>query len=314
MEKIFISPRAFAAYGMGHIKDFQDKGYEVIFRDDGKTYEREEFERNAMESTGIIVGTEPLDGELIAKCKKLKYIVRYGVGMDNIDIPAAEKLGIKIDRCAGSNSTSVAEMAVALMFTMAKSLPKGVRTVADQRWDKVNGLQLLGKTIGIVGFGDIGKEIARIAGGIGMKTVACARRPIKKEMLEKYGTESVPFDELIKISDVVSISVPLTDDTRDMITYQQMCQMKNSVIIVNTARGGIVNDKDALRALKEGQIGAYATDVFLPEPPVYEDWVKELLSLDNFILTPHMASRTKEADQNMVNMSAEKMMRMLSER
>ena len=311
MEKIFISPRAFAAYGMDHIKTLIDMGYDVVYRDDGVSFTPEEFEENASQALGIIVGTEPMGEELLKKCVNLKYLVRYGVGTDNIDLDTVKKLGIVFDRCAGSNSTSVAERAIALMMAMAKSLPKGVRNVRDGRWDKVNGIQLLNKKLGVIGFGDIGKEVSRIAAGMGMRVSACATKPIDSSVLNKYSAINESFDEIIATADVISVSVPLTDKTRNMISMPEMERMKDGVIIVNTARGGIINDKDALEMLKAGKIRGYATDVFLPEPPVYEPWVQELLSLDSFILTPHMASRTKEADQNMVNMSAEKLINML---
>lgn len=312
MEKILITPRGFLAYGMGHIETLKEMGYEVIHVKDGSAFTREEFVSYAKEATGIIVGTEPMGRDLIEQCKNLKALVRYGVGTDNVDLECVREKGIMFDRCAGSNAVAVAEMTVALMFSMAKRLPAAVKNVKNSWWSKHDCLELYGKTIGIIGFGDIGKQVARIADGIGMRVIACATRPIAPEILEKYGAENLTFDEIIEQSDVISVNCPLTEKTRNMIGEKEFKKMKSHAIIVNTARGGIIDDRALLDALKNGDIGAAASDVFSPEPaPFEEEWVQELLSLDNYALTPHMSSRTKEADTNMVNMSAEKMIDML---
>ena len=312
MNTILITPRAFTRYGAHHIDRMQEMGYKVIAKYDGTAFTREEFVDHALTASGVIIGTEPMGKELLEKCKNLKAIVRYGVGTDNVDLETVDRLGIGFDRCAGSNSVTVAEMAVSFMFTMARGLPEATRNVREGRWEKVDGIELLGKTIGIIGFGDIGRQVARICGGIGMKVIACASKPIKSELLKEYSAEDVSLDEICERSDVISVNVPLNDSTRNMISTPEFTKMKDRVIIVNTARGGIINDRAALDALKSRKIGSYATDVFLPEPVVYEPWVKELLDLPNFILTPHMASRTEEADRNMTNMSAEKLIRLLS--
>ncbi len=312
MKTILITPRAFTRYGASHIEKMQEMGYEVVAKYDGSAFTREEFVNHALTASGVIIGTEPMGRELLERCENLKAVVRYGVGTDNVDLETLEKLGIGFDRCAGSNSVTVAEMAVSFMFTMARGLPEATRNVRGGKWEKVDGIELLGKTIGVIGFGDIGRQVSRICRGIGMKVIACASKPINPELLEEYGAENVSFNELIEFSDVISVNVPLNAGTRNMIGMPEFERMRDHVIIVNTARGGIVDDRAALNALKSGKIGAYATDVFLPEPIVYEPWVKELLDLPNFILTPHMASRTEEADRNMTNMSAEKLIRLLS--
>ena len=313
MKTVLITPRAFPAYGKQYIEALGEMGYEVIVNNEKAPFSREEFVALAQEATGVIVGTEPMGRDLLEKCRNLKAVVRYGVGTDNVDLEFLKENGIGFDRCAGSNSVSVAEMAVSFMFMMAKGIPHGAENVRRGRWEKVDGFELYGKTIGIIGFGDIGRQVARITGGIGMNVIACAAHPIKEEILAEYNAKNVSFEELISTSDVISINAPLTDKTRNMIGAPEFKKMKNTAVLVNTARGGIVDDRAVLEALKTGEIMAYGTDVFGTEPAVYEPWVKELLELPNFILTPHMASRTVEADMNMTNMSGERLIRLLKD-
>lgn len=307
MKKIFITPRSFLTHGKEYVKQMEDMGYEVIANDTGKQYSREEFVKHAKEATGIVLGVEKMDSELLSQCKNLRVIVKYGVGIDNIDFEYARGHDIIVDRCACSNSQSVAEMAIGFMFAMAKHIPDVSASVKNGGWERVYCMELMGKTIGVVGFGDIGTRVAKMAHGIGMNVLASATRPIPMEKLQESCAENVTLDEILERSDVISLNVPLTDKTRNMIGKEQFKKMKNTAILVNTARGGVVNEKDLLEALKEGQIAACATDVFTSEPPVYEPWVKELLALDNFVLTPHMASRTVESDINVTTMCSEKL-------
>ncbi|MEE0107775.1 MAG: phosphoglycerate dehydrogenase [Merdibacter sp.] len=311
MQKILITPRGYAKFGKEYRSKLEQAGYEVDWNDTGKPLSRETFVEKAKQSVGIIVGVESCDRELLTQCKHLKAIVKFGIGVDNIDLKACEELGIGVGRCVGTNSNAVAEMTVALMFACARDLVSTAMRVKQGEWIKPTGIELKDKKIGILGFGNIGKNVARMAYGIGMSVYAYDIYDIAKEELDKYGAKQRSVEEIIKECDFITIHTPLTDATKNMISTEEFKKMKSGCIVINTARGGIVDEKALLEALKNKEIAAAASDVFTSEPPVGEDWVKELLSLDNFVLTAHIASRSKEAEMNTVKRSTEVILELL---
>lgn len=304
-EKILITPRGYANFGQEARKRLEAKGYEIDLNDTGKPIPRDVFVAKAKEATGIIVGVDACDGALLNECNKLKAIVKFGVGTDNIDLNAAKELNISVGRCVGSNSNAVAEYTVGVMFAAAKHIVSSSVGVRNGGWEKLTGYELEGKTVGIIGFGNIGKKVAKICNGIGMKTLAFDVFEIPEADLHACNTEKRSVAEILRESDFVTIHVPLTEDTENMIAAEQFETMKPNAVLVNAARGGIVNEKDMLDALKNKKIFAAAADVFTSEPPAGDDWVQELVQLDNFILTSHIAARTKEAEINTVKMSTD---------
>ncbi|MCB6602516.1 NAD(P)-binding domain-containing protein, partial [Erysipelatoclostridium ramosum] len=180
-------------------------------------------------------------------------------------------------------------------------------------WNKPTGRELTKKTMGIIGFGNIGRHVARMAEGIGMQVLAYDVFDIAQDVLDTYAAKQCSIEEILKTADFISIHTPLNDETRNMISDAQFDMMKETAVIVNAARGGIIDERALYTALKNKKIYAAASDVFTSEPPVQEDWVQELLHMDNFILTPHIGSRTVEAESYTVEMATDNLIRLLEE-
>ena len=303
--KILVTPRAFAKSGMEQIERLRKEGWEVHVNETGKSYTKEEFISYAKDVDGIIIGVDLADKEMLDQCPNLKAIAKYGVGVDNIDMEYVQKKGIKVSRTIGSNSLSVAEHAMGLIFTLAKNTYSAVQDVKNGNWNKVYGFELQGKTIGIIGFGNIGKNLARLAQGMNMKVMAYDAMPIDTEYAEKNHIMIAEYEQLLKESDVISVHMPLTAETKDMIDKKAFAIMKSNAIVINAARGGIINEADLYEALMNKRIAGAGFDVFTQEPP--KD--SPLLKLNNFILTPHTASKTKEADDNTIRMSTANILR-----
>ena len=309
---ILVTPRGYANFGGEARKRLEALGYEMDINMTGKPLPREVFVEKAKAAAGIIVGVDECGGELLRQCKNLKAIVKFGVGLDNIDLDAARECGISVGRCVGSNSNAVAEYTVGVMFAAAKHIVASAISVRDGGWEKLTGYELSGKTVGIIGFAHIGRIVAGICGrGLGMKILAYDAFEIPDEALAESGARKSTVEEILEQSDFVTLHVPLTGETKNMIAAEQLRRMKPNAVLINAARGGIVNEKDLLEALREKKIYASAADVFSSEPPSDEPWAKDLVGLDNFILTSHIAARTKEAELNTVNISTDVMIDLL---
>lgn len=225
---------------------------------------------------------------LIDVCPNLKLIVRGGVGLDTIDVEYARAKGIEVRNTPLASSDSVAELTIGYLFMMARSLYKASATMKAEKWEKkaFEGVEIGGKTLGLIGVGNIGKATAKRAAALGMTVLAYD--PYVKEF--EYG-KLVSLDELLACSDYISLHLPKTKESADMIGAEQFAKMKDGVRIVNCARGGIINEDALYEALTSGKVAAAALDVFAVEPPT--DW--KLLKLDNVIASPHIGAATREA-------------------
>ncbi len=225
---------------------------------------------------------------LIDVCPNLKVIVRGGVGLDTIDHEYAKSKGIAVMNTPLASSASVAELAIGYMFMLARSLYKASSTMKAEKWEKkaFEGDEIGGKTLGLIGVGNIGKEVAKRASALGMTVVAYD--PYVKEL---SGVKLVTLDELFAQADYISLHLPKTKESANMIGKEQFAKMKKGVRIVNCARGGIIDENALYEALTSGQVACAAIDVFAEEPPT--DW--KLLKLDNVIGSPHIGAVTKEA-------------------
>ena len=225
--------------------------------------------------------------DLIERMDNMKLIIRGGVGLDNIDVSYAEKKGIKVVNTPAAASISVAELVLAHIFSLSRNIIRGTTGVREGKWEKgtLAGVELYGKTLGVIGLGRIGKELAKRAEGLGMKVIG--HDPyIKVENIKMIG-----FDDLLRNSDYISIHTSLTEETRHMIGEKEFSKMKPGAILINCARGGIIDEKALLEALKNSKIAGAGLDVFEIEPPK----ISELMSLSNVTFTPHLGASTKEA-------------------
>ncbi len=225
---------------------------------------------------------------LIDVCPNLKVIVRGGAGLDTIDHEYAKSKGITVMNTPLANGLSVAELALGYMFMLARSLYKATATMKAEKWEKkaFNGDELGGKTLGIIGYGNIGHAIARLAVALGMNVVA-----YDPFVTSQNGAKLVTLDELLAQSDYITLHLPKTKESTNMIAAEQFAKMKNGVRIINCARGGIVNEEALYEALVSGKVAGAALDVYNEEPPT--DW--KLVKLENVIASPHIGAATKEA-------------------
>jgi len=226
--------------------------------------------------------------EYIDEAENLRLIIRGGVGLDNIDVEYARSKGIQVFNTASASAVAVAELAFALMIAVPTRIVEGHLGMMKREWLKkeLKRTELMGKTLGLIGAGNIGTELARRAIGFGMRVIAFD--PLLKS---HEFVDLVSIDELYAESDYISLHVPLTDDTRGMISSDTIATMKDGVVIVNTARGGCVVEEDLVDALNSGKVRAYATDVWYSDPP---DPSCPLYEAPNVIMTPHIGASSRE--------------------
>jgi glyoxylate reductase len=250
--------------------------------------------------------TDQIDAQLMdAAGPKLKVISQMAVGYDNIDIAAASERGISVGHTPGVLTETTADFAFALLMTAARRIVEGVAYVREGRWQTwgptlLMGSDVHGATVGLVGFGRIGQAMARRAAGFGMR-ILFFDPSTAAEVARDLGAEPVAFDELLQRSDFVSLHVPLTGDTEHMIGARELALMKSAAILVNTARGAVVDSQALYQALKQGTIAYAALDVTEPEPIESDN---PLLGLENCIIVPHIASSSRATRTKMATMAA----------
>ena len=254
----------------------------------------------------VVRSKTKVDKELLEKAARLKIIVRAGSGLDNIDVEEAVKRGLKVINAPEASVQSVAELTIALMIAAARRVYEACSRVKSGEWKKLMGVELYGKTLGVIGFGRIGSRVGRLARCIGMKVIAYDVRDIRDKARE-VGAEVVDeLDELLARSDVITIHVPLKSDTYHMISYREFRLMKNGVILVNASRGKVVDTKALLEAIEEGIVAAAALDVLENEPPK-EEWEFKLIKHPRVIVTPHIGAQTIEAQRRVAEVILEKL-------
>nr|WP_206206122.1 hydroxyacid dehydrogenase [Thermococcus sp. JdF3] len=273
------------------IEVLKNAGFDVVF---------EEYpdEARLLELVGdveaIIVRSKPkVTRKVIEAAPKLRVIGRAGVGLDNIDLEAAKERGIKVVNSPGASSRSVAELAVALMFNVARKVAFADRKMREGTWAKKQamGIELEGKTLGVVGFGRIGYEVAKIARALGMNVLLYDPYPNEERAREVGGTFA-SLEDLLRESDVVTLHVPLIEATHHLINEERLRLMKSTAILINAARGAVVDTDALVKALQEGWIAGAGLDVFEEEPLPADH---PLTKLDNVVLTPHIGASTVEA-------------------
>jgi D-3-phosphoglycerate dehydrogenase len=256
------------------------------------------IERIANANTVInIRSSSKFTDEVFQRCPNLRLVSIWGTGTDNVDLPAAERRGVTVTNTPGVSAVSVAEHALTLMLAVARQISRSDRETRQGLWPRGRMAQLHGKTLGVIGLGAIGRQMARLGTGIGMRVIAWTMHPNPA-----LGFELSPFDELLQTSDVVSLHLRLSDQTRRLIGARELALMKPSAILVNTARGAIVDEPALGEALAGGRIAGAGLDVFESEPL---PGGHPLAALENVILTPHLAGVTPEALEAGLQMAVE---------
>ncbi len=240
---------------------------------------------------------------------KLKIIAKYGIGVDKIDVKSCTELGIPVTFCPGVNHTTVAEHTFGLMLGVFRHLLEQATEVRAGNWKRMTGHEIMGKTIGVIGLGRIGKEVVKRAKVFGMDVVGLDLY-WPGEFAQEYDVKKAEtFNEIFQTCDIISLHTNLTDETRDMIRAETIALMKPDAVIVNCARGELVNSNDMASALEAGRIGGYATDVLDQEPPAPDH---PLLKAPNCLITPHIGSRTFESVERQAVMATQNLINLLN--
>jgi phosphoglycerate dehydrogenase-like enzyme len=257
------------------------------FNDEGLRLEDDSLVTFLSGAVGAIVGIEPISGSILAQLPRLRVLSKFGVGLDSIDLDEVRQRGIQLASTSGTNASAVAELTLLLTLGTLRRIPEATSNVRSERWVSVTGRLLEGKTVGLVGVGHVGKALNGLLQPFGCSILGfdLLKTPVD-------GISFVALDELLGASDVVCIHVPLTEATRGMIGIRQLGLMKNDAVLINTSRGGVIDEPALLAALISEEIAAAGLDVLETEPPL--SWV--LVNHPNVFATPHLAGTSQESN------------------
>lgn len=289
MDKVLVTNASFAKYSIRAKKILQDYGLEIVRPKQPVTDENDLLDY-LDDVVAIITGLEPITPKVIYSAPSLRVIGKHGIGVDNIDLSAAKAKGVNVLNSPGTNREAVADLVFGLMLSLARKIPKADSQVRAGQWPKVFGQSVSGKTLGIIGLGAIGRSMVQRAGGFNMKVIAFDNY-WNEEYADANGVVYSDIDGILKEADFISLHVPLTPETKNLIGMDQLNSMKPTAYLINASRGGVVDEKALYEALKEGKIAGAGLDVFSTEPPIDSP----LFGLENVILSPHMGGFTDGA-------------------
>jgi D-3-phosphoglycerate dehydrogenase len=289
---------------MKKLRSFADS---LVFNSTGKPLSEDRLISLLDGCEGCIAGLDNFSAKVMESAGSLKVISRYGIGVDQVDLATAKAKNIVVCNTPGANANAVADLAFALLLSIARKVSILDRKTREGQWPRSNGFELYGKTIGILGLGATGKAVARRATGFSMKIIAYDPF-IDMEFARSNGVISTDFDTVIREADFLSLHLPLTDVTRNEISADVMKSMKKGAVIINTARGGLIDETAAYELLVSGHLGGLGLDVYEEEPPKKTP----LFDLENVVLTPHTAAHTAEAIAAMADMAVQNLIDVLS--
>lgn len=289
-KKILVTPRSVTQNGHPSLSRLEQAGYIVVFSPAGRFPTEGELTQLLPDCVGFLAGVEPVTAKVLESARSLRVISRNGSGLDNIDLDAARKLNIKVCRAEGANARGVAELTMALILSATRAIPYSDAHLRQGEWNRKNGIELKARTLGLIGCGSIGREVACLALGFGMRVLAYD--PVQTDFLGPsvtfhYGS----LDDVLSQSDIVSLHCPPLPGGEALVCAHTIGRMKRGVYIINTARGTLLQEDDVLEAIKRGHVAGLAVDVFRTEPP---DEI-ELLRHENVIATPHIGGFTNES-------------------
>ena len=297
--KVLITPRSFGKHSEVPFRMLEEKGISITRNETGGIMTEEDMKTAIAGASGVIIGVDPLNASVLAEAPELRAVAKYGVGTDNIDLKYCEEKGIKVSITTGANSEAVADYTFALILALARKVIEIDSHCREKDWTKITTSDVGGKTLGLIGLGSIGKGVVKRAKGFGMEVLAY-RRNWDEDYGREAGVEHATVDEICKRSDFISLHTPLTEETKNIIGGRELEMMKPGVFIINTARGGLIDEDALLAALESGRIGGAGLDVFAHEPPDDERWY----GLKNVVMGSHCGASTTGAAESMSLMSA----------
>lgn len=307
--KILVTPTSLQPdTHLGALNTLKAFSKDLVFNPYGRPLSESELIPLLQDCDGYIAGLDFITEHVLQNCPRLKVISRYGAGYDRVDIEAAAKHGVCVTNTPGANAEAVGELAMALALTAARNIAPLNTSTKKGEWMRSTGMELMGKTMGIIGFGSIGKIVARCARGFQMNVMAYDPF-MDAEYCREHQIHAGSLEQVCTKADIISLHLPLTDSTRHLIDQKTISMMKSTAILVNTSRGGIIDETAAYEALKNGSLGGLALDVFEYEPPA----ASPLFALDNVVVTPHTGAHTKEAAVHMADLSVKNLIDVLSD-
>jgi len=302
--KILITPRSVTRDGHPSLGRLEEAGFELVFSRPGTMPSEEELMELVPGCVGWLAGVETISARVLVAASELRVISRNGTGADAIDHAAAGRLGIQVLRAQGANARGVAELAMALIFALARSIPATDRLLKDGRWERLAAFELEGKTLGLIGCGKIGRLVTGFALAMGMRVLA--HDPFPNWENAPSGFKYVELAEVYRRADVISLHCPPPSD-RALLDAEGLAALKKGVLLINTARSGLIDTQALLAALSSGQVGGLALDVFDQEPP--ED--RRLLEHPRVIATPHIGGFTPESIDRAMTQAVDNLLEVL---
>ena len=304
MTKILITPRSLKTADHPALTPLREAGYEIFIPTPGVSPDVATLKKVLPGCDGWLAGVEKIPAEAIAAADRLKIISRNGVGVDNVDLEAAKAKGIEVANTPGSNARGVAELALGLIFAVARNIPLSAASIKAGGWDRVQGIELQGKTLGVVGTGQIGRLLATMASGIGMDTLGYDLYPDPTLIIP--GFSYAGLEELVEKADVISLHIPGGD--KPLVDADFLSRARRNLILVNTARASAVDADAVLKSLDAGGMFGYGVDAFDPEPP----GVTPLTSHPRVVCTSHIGAFTTESVMRAASQAAENIVKKLS--
>ena len=291
--KILITPTSLSQnLGITALDPLRERGAELVANPYGRPMSPDELIPALRDVDGVIAGLDTFSAEVFAAAPQLAVVARYGVGYDRIDLQAARSAGVRVTNTPGANGHSVAELAVGLMFAVARQIPQASTAVAAGEWPRFQGIELAGRRLGVLGLGAIGAATARMAQGIGMEVLGFDPG-LSAEQIGQLGVTAAELEEIFAHSDVLSLHIPLNEHTRHIVSAERINAMPQGAIIINTARGGLIDEQAAAKALDAGHLHGVGLDAYETEPPTDSP----LVGHPRVVATPHSGAHSEESVQ-----------------
>ncbi len=308
MKKILVTPRSLTKGGDPSLEVLRTAGYQLVFSTPGKLPDEQELVGLVPGCVGWLAGVEKITAQVLDAATDLRAISRNGTGVDAVDLDACKRHGVNVLRAEGANARGVAELTLALLLALSRSIPFGDAGLKMGRWGRRMGSELAGKTLGLVGCGRIGKIVARFALAMDMKVIAYDEFP-DSGFAPSLSFCFLPMEDVLRESDFLSLHCPYQEGERPVINREAIEKTRRGLFLVNTARAGLVDPEALLEALEKGHVAGYGVDVFATEPPA----VDVLISNDRVIASPHVGAYTKESVARVTRQAVENLLSAITE-